>query len=68
MVIEEIMHQSVVILALLLAFLLSNRRGRRNCGQVRRFFLIDIIPDQVSNMSRLVKLSDEACRDQLRMD
>ncbi|KAL8555924.1 hypothetical protein ACS0TY_003659 [Phlomoides rotata] len=68
MVIEEIMYQSVVIMALLLAFLLSNRRGRRNRGQMRRFFLIDRIPDQVSNMSRLVTLSDGACRDQLRMD
>ncbi|KAL8493864.1 hypothetical protein ACS0TY_024869 [Phlomoides rotata] len=68
MVIEEIMHQSVVILALLLDLLLSNRRSRHNRGQVRRFFLIYIIHDQVSNMSTLVKLSDEAYRDQLRMD
>ncbi|KAL8502092.1 hypothetical protein ACS0TY_021274 [Phlomoides rotata] len=62
------MHQFVVLVALILAYLISSRRGRRTCRQQRRFSMIERIPDQRSNMSRLVGINDEVCRDQLRMD
>ncbi|KAL8518990.1 hypothetical protein ACS0TY_010081 [Phlomoides rotata] len=63
------MHQTVVIVALITAFLVS-RGGGGYCSRRprRRFSMIDRIPNQVSNMHRLVEISDEVCKDQLRMD
>ncbi|KAL8481300.1 hypothetical protein ACS0TY_027717 [Phlomoides rotata] len=63
------MHQTVVIVALITAFLVSRGGGGyRSRRPRRRFSMIDRIPNQVSNMHRLVEISDEVCKDQLRMD
>ncbi|KAL8463586.1 hypothetical protein ACS0TY_034297 [Phlomoides rotata] len=40
---------------------------RRNYGRIQ-FTILDRIPSQMKNMSDMSEMSDEACRDQLRMD
>ncbi|KAL8476505.1 hypothetical protein ACS0TY_028979 [Phlomoides rotata] len=44
----------------------KNGCRRRVCG--RRFSVLDKIPSQIQNMRDLVEVSDNDCKDQLRMD
>ncbi|KAL6558434.1 hypothetical protein OROMI_018784 [Orobanche minor] len=63
---EEIMHQ-VVVISLLLAVLEKRRQGNCRNKEPRRYCIIDRIPDQVY-LTRLVSMSDEDCKDNLRMN
>ncbi|KAL6587926.1 hypothetical protein OROMI_000904 [Orobanche minor] len=64
---EEIMHQ-VVVISLLLAVLEKRRQGNCRNKEPRRYYIIDRIPDQVKYLTRLVSMSDEDCKDNLRMN
>ncbi|KAL8479004.1 hypothetical protein ACS0TY_030774 [Phlomoides rotata] len=62
LVLEAVMHRTIVVLAMLWST--QNRPGRNR----RKFCLIDRLPGQLRNMRRLVESSDEACKDMLRID
>ncbi|KAL8524456.1 hypothetical protein ACS0TY_014152 [Phlomoides rotata] len=56
----------VVSIGILIFYLKKNRCRRRVCG--RRFSVLDKIPSQIQNLRDLVEVSDNDCKDQLRMD
>ncbi|KAL8494929.1 hypothetical protein ACS0TY_019195 [Phlomoides rotata] len=45
-----------------------NKHRRRVSLRRMRFSVLDRVPTQIKNLSDLVDISDEDCRDQLRMD
>ncbi|KAH6771254.1 hypothetical protein C2S52_016057 [Perilla frutescens var. hirtella] len=68
LVLEEIMHQTVVFINLVMALLKENDAQTRRLEQhVRRYSMIDRIPNQVNHLRRLVNLGDADCVATLRM-
>ncbi|KAL8532950.1 hypothetical protein ACS0TY_009274 [Phlomoides rotata] len=68
-VMEAIRRRTVGIIVFALAILwLREFQGRNIRQRQRRWCLLDRIPRQIRNMNELVELSDEVCKDMLRMD
>ncbi|KAL8552426.1 hypothetical protein ACS0TY_001207 [Phlomoides rotata] len=65
---NTIMHRTIVVVLLGLLILLLKKRLVPRRGARRRFSVLDRIPSQIRYMHDLVDVSDEDCRDQLRMD
>ncbi|KAL8480228.1 hypothetical protein ACS0TY_026957 [Phlomoides rotata] len=63
-----LVRRTIVVFSIGLLILLLSKRRRREGGLRRRFTVIDRIPTQIRNLSDLVDVSDDDCRDQLRMD
>ncbi|KAL8471992.1 hypothetical protein ACS0TY_029288 [Phlomoides rotata] len=62
------MHRTVVFMTIAFTFIwFSQRRVFRN-NHRRRFSMLDRIPGQISNLRDLVDVSDEDCKNVLRMD
>lgn len=69
LVLEEIMHQTVVFINLVIALLKENNDQTRRLEQaVRRYSMIDRIPNQMNHMRRLINLGDADCVANLRMN
>ncbi|KAL8531311.1 hypothetical protein ACS0TY_008074 [Phlomoides rotata] len=65
---KAIIHRNVLFLAIAFAFFWMNQRvWARNMNR-RRFSLLDRIPGQVKHLREMVDLSDDDCKDMLRMD
>ncbi|KAL8487192.1 hypothetical protein ACS0TY_023746 [Phlomoides rotata] len=64
---EAIRRRTVGVIIFALAILWLKKFHGRNRRQ-RRWCLLDRIPGQIRNMNELVGMSDEACKDMLRMD
>lgn len=62
------MQQNAMILAFVLAMLYYYRNRSSRFSHRRRFSLLDNIPDRIRIMSSLVQISDEECKNILRMD
>ncbi|KAL8504609.1 hypothetical protein ACS0TY_015971 [Phlomoides rotata] len=68
MYVMAIMRRNVLLLAFSFAFIWMHRlRCSWNYNR-RRFSLVDRIPDQVRNLRDLVEVSDDDCKNMLRMD
>ncbi|KAL8550718.1 hypothetical protein ACS0TY_009210 [Phlomoides rotata] len=63
-----LVRRTIVVFSTGLLILLLNKHRRRVSRRRRRFSVLDRIPTQIKNLSDLVDLSDEDCRDQLRMN
>ncbi|KAL8510215.1 hypothetical protein ACS0TY_017145 [Phlomoides rotata] len=63
-----LVRRTIVVFSIGLLILLLNKHRRREGRLCMRFTVIDRIPTQIRNLSDLVDVSDEDCRDQLRMD
>lgn len=69
LVLEEIMHQTMFFLNIVLALLNENNgQTRRLEQQIRRYCMIGRIPSQVNYMRRLITLSEADCVANLRMN
>ncbi|KAL8530740.1 hypothetical protein ACS0TY_007687 [Phlomoides rotata] len=64
---EAIRRRTVGIFVFALTILWLKKFQGRNRHQ-RRWCLLDMIPGQIRNMNELVGVSDEACKNMLRMD
>ncbi|KAL8501368.1 hypothetical protein ACS0TY_020783 [Phlomoides rotata] len=62
------MHRTVVFMAIAFAFIWFNQRRVFRNNHRRRFSMLDRIPGQISNLRDLVNVSDEDCKNVLRMD
>ncbi|KAL8507880.1 hypothetical protein ACS0TY_018433 [Phlomoides rotata] len=62
------MHRTVVFMAIAFAFIWFNQRRVLRNNHRRRFSMLDRIPGQISNLRDLIDVSDEDCKNVLRMD
>ncbi|KAL8548438.1 hypothetical protein ACS0TY_007660 [Phlomoides rotata] len=68
LLLKAMLDRTIMLVSIGVAILnLKNHDGARN-GRRRKFSIMDRIPAQQQNMSYLVELSDEDCKNQLRMD
>ncbi|KAL8481366.1 hypothetical protein ACS0TY_027759 [Phlomoides rotata] len=64
-----LVRRTIVVFSIGLLILMLNKRCRRRVSlRRRRFSVLDRVPTQIKNLSDLVDVNDEDCRDQLRMD
>ncbi|KAL8497008.1 hypothetical protein ACS0TY_020623 [Phlomoides rotata] len=63
-----LLPNTVVVVYIGILILTINKRQRRTGVHRRTFTILDRIPAQMKNMSYLCEVSDEDCRDKLRMD
>ncbi|KAL8460816.1 hypothetical protein ACS0TY_032355 [Phlomoides rotata] len=65
---NSIVQRTIIVLSIgVVIFCIKKKEGRRRESR-RHFSLIDKIPAQVTYLRGLVEVSDDDCRDQLRMD
>ncbi|KAL8505789.1 hypothetical protein ACS0TY_016854 [Phlomoides rotata] len=65
---KAIMRRNVLIMAFAFAFFWMHRAKRLRNNNRRWFSLLERIPTQVKNLSDLVDVSDDDCKNVLRMD
>ncbi|KAL8462552.1 hypothetical protein ACS0TY_033548 [Phlomoides rotata] len=65
---KAIMHRNVLIMTFAFAFYWMHRAKRLRNTNRRWFSLLERIPTQVKNLSDLVDVSDDDCKNMLRMD
>lgn len=68
---EEIIrnHQiNMLLISLMITFIFSKNRKRKRWDRLGQSIVLDSIPDHVRQMDRLVRVTDRACVDNLRMD
>ncbi|KAL8501839.1 hypothetical protein ACS0TY_021087 [Phlomoides rotata] len=63
-----LLPNTVVVVSIGILILTIKKRRRRMGVHRRTFTILDRIPAQMKNMSYLCEVSDEDCRDKLRMD
>ncbi|KAL8532646.1 hypothetical protein ACS0TY_009017 [Phlomoides rotata] len=63
-----LVRRTIMVFSIGLLILMLNKHRRQVSLRCRRFSVLDRIPTQIKNLSDLVDVSDEDCRDQLRMD
>ncbi|KAL8488703.1 hypothetical protein ACS0TY_024842 [Phlomoides rotata] len=66
LLLEEIIHDTLVICTIILELIYNTSGQKRKCGH--EYSMIDRIPDQVKEMNRLVMGFDSDCHENLRMD
>ncbi|KAL8542785.1 hypothetical protein ACS0TY_003609 [Phlomoides rotata] len=64
---NTLLHNTFVTFSIGILILKLKKRRRRMNYDDRKFTILDRIPAQMKNMSDLCEVSDEDCRDQLRM-
>ncbi|KAL8490363.1 hypothetical protein ACS0TY_026033 [Phlomoides rotata] len=65
---NRLIQNTLVIVAIGIILLTKIKQRRDRNDRRRKFTILDRIPSQMRNMSYLCEVSDEDCRDQLRMD
>ncbi|KAL8542394.1 hypothetical protein ACS0TY_003313 [Phlomoides rotata] len=65
---NTIIQHTILVLIIGVIVLWLNERGKCRNVRRRRYTVLDKIPGQMRNMHDLVNVSDDDCKDQLRMD
>ncbi|KAL8521937.1 hypothetical protein ACS0TY_012189 [Phlomoides rotata] len=67
-VLGALRHRTFVLLAIVFAILWLKKSRVRETRRRIRFSILDRIPSQIRQMNELVEISDEVCKNNLRMD
>ncbi|KAL8490583.1 hypothetical protein ACS0TY_022554 [Phlomoides rotata] len=67
-IMNRLIQNTLVIVAIGIILLTKIKQRRDRNDRRRKFTILDRIPSQMRNMSYLCEVSDEDCKDQLRMD
>ncbi|KAL8500762.1 hypothetical protein ACS0TY_020373 [Phlomoides rotata] len=68
LLLKALLDRTIMLVSIGIAILNLTKHDVAGNGRRRKFSIMDRIPAQLQNMSYLVELSDEDCKNQLRMD